>query len=87
MVVTADAMFMHKGIIVKIRKEGDDFPIELKAIQPSLRYGVENRHEGRAPAYTYTEDRSSDTDESRAGLIVSTTDLKLYQTRRSVAVI
>lgn len=54
-VVTADAMSMQKGIIDKIRKKGGDFLIELKANQPSLRYGVEDRLEGRKPVYTYTE--------------------------------
>ena len=35
--------------------EGADFLIELKANQPSLRYGVEDRLEGLTPVYTYTE--------------------------------
>ncbi len=42
-VVTADAMSMQKDIIDKIRKRDGDFLIELKANQPSLRYGVEDR--------------------------------------------
>lgn len=54
-VVTADAMAMQKEIIDKIRKKGGDFLIELKANQPSLRYGVEDRLEGLSPVYTYTE--------------------------------
>ncbi len=54
-VVTADAMSMQKDIIDKIRKKGGDFLIGLKANQPSLRYGVEDRLEGLAPVYTYTE--------------------------------
>lgn len=54
-IVTADAMSMQKDIVDKIRKKGGDFLIELKANQPSLRYGVEDRLEGRSPAYTYTE--------------------------------
>lgn len=54
-VVTADAMSMQKGIIDKIRKKEGDFLIELKANQPSLRYGVEDRLERLPPAYTYTE--------------------------------
>lgn len=35
--------------------EGGDFLIELKANQPSLRYGVEDRLEGLSPVYTYVE--------------------------------
>lgn len=54
-VVTADAMSMQKCIIDRIRKKGGDFLIELKANQPSLRYGVEDRLEGRTPVYSYTE--------------------------------
>ena len=46
---------MQKDIIDKIRKKGGDFLIELKANQPSLRYGVEDRLEGLAPGYTYTD--------------------------------
>ncbi len=42
-IVTADAMSMQKDIIDRIRKNGGDFLIELKANQPSLRYGVEDR--------------------------------------------
>ncbi len=42
-VVTADAMSMQKDIIDKIRKLDGEFLIELKANQPSLRYGVEDR--------------------------------------------
>lgn len=54
-IVTADAMSMQKDIIDKIRGNGGDFLIELKANQPSLRYGVEDRLKGRLPAYSYTE--------------------------------
>lgn len=54
-VVTADAMSMQKRIIDKIRKKGGDFLIELKANQPSLRYGVEDRLGGLQPVYTYVE--------------------------------
>ena len=53
--VTADAMSMQKHIIDRIRKNGGDFLIELKANQPSLRYGVEDRLKGQAPVYSYTE--------------------------------
>ncbi len=53
--VTADAMSMQKDIIDRIRKNGGDFLIELKANQPSLRYGVEDRLKGQAPVYSYTE--------------------------------
>lgn len=53
--VTADAMSMQKRIIDKIRKKGGDFLIELKANQPSLRYGVEDRLGGLQPVYTYVE--------------------------------
>lgn len=54
-VVTADAMSMQKDIIDKIRKNGGDFLIELKANQPSLRYGVEDRLGELSPVYTYVE--------------------------------
>ena len=54
-VVTADAMSMQKDIVEKIRKKGGDFLIELKANQPSLRYGVEDRIAGHTPVYSYTE--------------------------------
>ena len=50
-IVTADAMSMQKCII----ENGGDFLIELKANQPSLRYGVEDRLKGQAPVYSYTE--------------------------------
>ena len=54
-IVTADAMSMQKCIIDRIRENGGDFLIELKANQPSLRYGVEDRLKGQAPVYSYTE--------------------------------
>ena len=54
-IVTADAMSMQKRIIDRIRKNGGDFLIELKANQPSLRYGVEDRLKGHTPVYSYTE--------------------------------
>ena len=54
-VVTADAMSMQKTIIDRIRKNGGDFLIELKANQPSLRYGVEDRLKEHTPVYSYTE--------------------------------
>ena len=54
-IVTADAMSMQKCIIDKIRENGGDFLIELKANQPSLRYGVEDRLRGHAPVYSYTD--------------------------------
>ena len=54
-VVTADAMSMQRDIIDSIRKKRGDFLIELKANQPSLRYGVEDRLEGLSPVYTYVE--------------------------------
>lgn len=54
-IVTADAMFMQKSVIDRIRKNGGDFLIELKANQPSLRYGVEDRLKGHTPVYSYTE--------------------------------
>lgn len=54
-IVTADAMSMQKDIIDKIRKKGGDFLIELKANQPSLRYGIEDRLVAHIPAYSYTE--------------------------------
>lgn len=43
------------SFIDKIRKKGGDFLIELKANQPSLRYGVEDRLGGLSPVYTYVE--------------------------------
>lgn len=54
-IVTADAMSMQKCIIDKIRKNRGDFLIELKANQPSLRYGAEDRLKGHTPVYSYTE--------------------------------
>ena len=53
-IFTADAMSMQKGIIDKIRTKGGDFLIELKANQPSLRYGVEDGLKTLTPAYSYT---------------------------------
>lgn len=55
-IVTADAMFMQKSVIDRIRKNDGDFLIELKANQPSLRYGVEDRLKGHTPVYSYTEE-------------------------------
>ena len=49
-------MSMQKDIVEKIRKKGGDFLIELKANQPSLRYGVEDRLAGHTPVYSYSED-------------------------------
>lgn len=54
-VVTADVMSLQKDIIDKIRKKGGDFLIELKANQPSLRYGVEDGLGALSPVCTYTE--------------------------------
>lgn len=54
-IVTAEAMSMQKDIIKKIREKGGDFLIELKANQPSLRYGVEDKLKERIPVYSYTE--------------------------------
>lgn len=53
-IVTADAMCMQKDIIDRIRAEGGDFLIELKANQPSLRYGVEDGLKALTPVYSYT---------------------------------
>lgn len=53
--VTADAMAMQKDIVDKIRANTGYFLIELKANQPSLRYGVEDRISHLAPRFTYTE--------------------------------
>lgn len=53
--VTADAMSMQKEIIDKIRGKGGYFLIELKANQPSLRYGVEDRIRQCVPRHSYTE--------------------------------
>ena len=54
-IVTADAMAMQKCIIDRIRENGGDSLIELKANQPSRRYGVEDRLKWHAPVYSYTE--------------------------------
>lgn len=54
-IVTADAMSMQKCVIDRIRENGVDFLIELKANQPSLRYGVEDRLKGQSPVYSHTE--------------------------------
>lgn len=54
-IVTADAMSMQKDIIDRIRENGGDFLIALKANQPSLRYGVEDRLKERDPVYSHTE--------------------------------
>lgn len=54
-IVTADAMSMQKDTIEKIREKGGDFLIELKANQPLLRYGVEDKLKERIPVYFYTE--------------------------------
>ncbi|WP_317045998.1 ISAs1 family transposase [Bacteroides zoogleoformans] len=54
-IVTADTMSMQKDIIDKIREEGGDFLIELKANQRSLCYGVGDRIKEHAPLYSYTE--------------------------------
>lgn len=54
-IVTADAMSLQKDIIDTIRRKGGDFLIELKANQPSLRYGVEDRLREHEPLSSYTE--------------------------------
>ena len=54
-IITADAMSMQKDIVEIIRKKGGNFLIELKANQPSLRYGIEDRLVGHTPVYSYTE--------------------------------
>ena len=54
-IVTADAMSMQKDIIEKIRKKRGNFLIELKANQPALRYGIEDRIKAHTPLYSYTE--------------------------------
>lgn len=54
-IVTANAMSMQKDIIDKIRNNGADFLIELKANQRALLYGVEARLETCTPAISYTE--------------------------------
>ena len=53
-IITADAMSMQKDIVDKIRRNGGDFFIELKANQRALRYGVEDRLREHAPLYSYT---------------------------------
>ena len=54
-IVTADAMSMQKDIVEIIRKKGGNFLIELKANQPSLRYGIEDKLVEHTPVYSYTE--------------------------------
>lgn len=54
-IITADAMSMHKDIIDKIREKGADFIIELKANQPTLRYGVEDNIKSATPLDVHTE--------------------------------
>lgn len=54
-IITADAMSMQKDIINKIRENGGDFIIELKANQRSLRYGVEDRLTVCHPVNSYSE--------------------------------
>lgn len=53
--VTADAMAMQKDIIDRIREKGGDFVIEIKANQPSLRYGIEDRIGSLQPLQVHTE--------------------------------
>lgn len=54
-VVTADAMFCHKGIMDLIRQRGGNFVIELKANQKTLRYGLEDELVSAVPADVLTE--------------------------------
>ena len=54
-IVTADAMSMQKDIIDRIRNNGADFLIELKANQRALLYGVEDRLGTCTPVISYTE--------------------------------
>ena len=53
-IITADAMSFQKAIIDKIREKEGEFIIELKANQPSLRYGIEDGIEGLVPEYVHT---------------------------------
>lgn len=53
--VTAEAMSMQKEIIDKIRKKNGYFLIELKANQPTLRYGVEDKIKRCIPQFSCTE--------------------------------
>ena len=53
-IITADAMSFQKAIIDKIREKGGEFIIELKANQPSLRYGIEDGIEGLVPESVHT---------------------------------
>lgn len=48
-------MSMQKNIIDRIWENGNDFLIELKANQPSLRYGVEDRLKEHTSVYSHTE--------------------------------
>ena len=56
-IITADAMSFQKTIIDKIREKGGEFIIELKANQPSLRYGIEDGIEALAPEAVHTVGR------------------------------
>ena len=53
-IITADAMSFQKTIIDKIREKEGEFIIELKANQPSLRYGIEDGIEGLVPESVHT---------------------------------
>lgn len=54
--ITADAMSMQKEIVDLISSNGGYYLIELKANQPSLRYGVEDKIEKCKPRFTYSDD-------------------------------
>ena len=54
-IITADAMSLQKDIVKIIRDKGGDFLIELRANQPALRYGIEDRLMAHTPVYSYTE--------------------------------
>lgn len=54
-ILTADAMSMQKDIVDKVRGNGGDYLIELKANQRALFYGIEDGLRKRTPLYSYTD--------------------------------
>ena len=72
-ILTADAMSMQKDIVDKVRGNGGDYLIELKANQRALFYGIEDGLRKRTPLYSRMV-LSWDTEESRHVHIASMTD-------------
>ena len=76
---------MQKDIIDRIRGKGADFLGELKANQPSLRYGVEDRLKEYKPLYSYTEGPELGHGRIETEHTTYMTDSKLLPTRRNGA--